>query len=76
MTNDELKALLLKHKDICPLDCGFWHYWPEKNRGALSSHNLKQVAEILDEINAPWQKQLEQYFAENPRHDGEADVGF
>lgn len=39
--------------DLLKLEDGYVYYFP-KTTGALSSHNLRQIADILDEKNAEW----------------------
>jgi hypothetical protein len=42
---------------------GFVYFWPEKNIGHLSSNQLRWLADELDRINAPWEKQIEEELA-------------
>lgn len=42
---------------------GFYKYWPITNRvGCLTAENLRAIADGLDKMNEPWQKQLDEYF--------------
>lgn len=42
---------------------GFWHFWnTDYIAGSWSSHSLRAVADKLDEINKPFEKELELYF--------------
>ena len=42
------------------LEDGFWYYWPSPNNmGALSSHNLKAIAQELDRRNKEWTEKIE-----------------
>lgn len=52
-------------KELIVLEDGFYYYWPE-SVGAFSSHILREIADELDRLNAPWQEQIDKYFEENP----------
>ena len=49
--------------DIFAKEDGFYDFWPEYpyKGGYWSSHILREISDKLDEINAPWQKQLDDY---------------
>ena len=47
-------------------DDGFIAFWPEPNRGFLTAHDLRAIADELDRRNAPWAAEVEAYFAANP----------
>jgi len=49
-------------KDIVRGEDGFYIYWPTLGGGAYTAHCLRLIADVLDERNAPWQKELEDYF--------------
>lgn len=42
---------------------GYW-VWvaPEPSTGCWSSGVLKEIAEFLDELNGPWDKEVREYF--------------
>jgi hypothetical protein len=46
---------------------GFWYYYPVTNGGWSSSHNLRQIADLLDGLNAPYEKELAAYFDSLPK---------
>lgn len=39
---------------------------PLDSRGAFTSYDLKIIAEFLDELNEPWDKEVREYFENNP----------
>ena len=43
-------------------DDGFFAFWPELRGGFWEAHVLRAIADNLDKINAPWEKQIEAYF--------------
>lgn len=45
---------------------GFWKYRPSGD-GWIESHNLRQIANLLDKLNAPFEKQLFEYFDTLPK---------
>lgn len=54
---------------------GFWKYRPSGG-GWFESHSLRQIADLLDGLNAPYEKELFEYFDKlpkeidrTPRHD-------
>ena len=40
---------------------GFYYYWPDGN-GHYAPHHLREIADELDRMNEPWEKQIEEYF--------------
>lgn len=52
-----------KIKDkLITLDDGYLYFWPVKNEGAYSAHDLREIADELDRRNEPWDKQVNEYF--------------
>ena len=47
-------------ENIIPLEDGEYYYWTEK--GALSSFDLRVIADDLDELNRGWREQVENNF--------------
>ena len=45
---------------------GFWKYRPSGD-GWIESHNLRQIADLLDSLNAPLEKELAAYFDSLPK---------
>lgn len=45
---------------------GFWKYRPSGD-GWIESHNLRDIADLLDGLNAPYEKQLFEYFDKLPK---------
>ncbi len=54
--------------EIAPLDDGFQRWWPS-NHGAISSDDLRIIADELDRLNEPLAKSIELYFSMNPPTD-------
>jgi len=55
--------IIEERQEVIVGDDGFYYYWPEQNRGFLSSDDLRIIADYIDEINEPWQKNIDEYFA-------------
>jgi hypothetical protein len=65
------EQLLAKiHKEIEPLEDGFFYYFPDK-AGGLSSHVLRLIADELDKKNESWERQIAEYFATHPQNEEE-----
>lgn len=43
-------------------DDGFYCFWPELNGGFWEAYVLKAIADYLDELNKPVQKDIGDYF--------------
>lgn len=50
--------------DIIVGDDGYYIFWPTSGAGAFEAWNLRLVADILDELNKPWDNQINEYFNE------------
>jgi hypothetical protein len=50
---------------------GFYYYDPPPNGGCYPAHILRTIADKLDEMNKPWQEQIERDFNDKLRHGGE-----
>jgi hypothetical protein len=46
------------------LDDGYWYYWPEGMNGCLSSENLREIADRLDEKNKAWDDEVERQLSD------------
>lgn len=44
---------------------GYLYWWPEGFNGHLSSYQLRAIADELDRINEPWNKQIDEYFKDH-----------
>lgn len=42
---------------------GFYVYYPEIRGGYWSSHMMREIADKIDELDAPWQKEMDKYWA-------------
>jgi len=60
----------LEQNDFLYLEDGFLYFWP-KNTEAYSAHNLRELADYLDQINEKWQADIERYFKENPEKESD-----
>jgi len=47
------------HGDLIQLDDGYLYYWV-KDKGGLSSSDLRIIAEELDECNKDWDKKVKE----------------
>lgn len=47
------------------LEDGFYYFDPQPNLGVFSAHHLREIANKLDEMNEPWEKEIANYFAFN-----------
>lgn len=43
-------------------DGSYYFYHTDDIAGCWSAHSLKEIAELLDEVNKPFDKQVEDYF--------------
>lgn len=57
-----LIEVLAKDNDIIQGDDGYYVYWPIKNKGCLDAWELRLIADYIDELNEPWDKQMREYF--------------
>lgn len=44
---------------------GFYEYWPELRPGSWSSHVLREIADKIDELDRPWQENIDEYFRQH-----------
>ena len=56
-----LLDLTNERSEFTMLEDGFYYYFPSGG-GGFSSHNLRMLAEILDEKNKPHEDSLNDYF--------------
>lgn len=49
--------------EILMKEDGFYDFWPNLNGGHWPAHLLHAIAKKLDEMNAPWEKEIEAHFA-------------
>jgi hypothetical protein len=48
--------------DIVMSDDGYYNFIPICSRGLYNTYSLKLIADKLDEINKPWDDQINSYF--------------
>jgi hypothetical protein len=55
---------------------GFFYYYvlPESKSGTISAYTLRQIADLLDWVNEPWQANIEAYFEEERRKEEQAEA--
>ena len=53
--------------DIIQKEDGFYDWWPPfpSNGGCWSSYVLREIADKIDELNKPYEKELEDYFSDS-----------
>lgn len=56
-------------------ESGFWVFYPNDKPGYYESHTLIHIAALLDRLNAPFEKQLFEYFDKLPKEIGTAIDG-
>ena len=47
------------------LDISGFYYLDPKGEGWYEAHTLRQIADLLDEINKPYKEQVDKYFEDN-----------
>ena len=48
-------------------ESGFWVFYPNDKPGYYEAHTLIQIAALLDRLNAPFEKELKEYFDSLPK---------
>lgn len=48
-------------------ESGFWVFYPNDKPGYYEAHTLIQIAALLDRLNAPYEKELFEFFDTLPR---------
>jgi len=72
LTNPEKEHILQltnERNELIMMEDGFYYYFPSGG-GGFSAHNLRILAEILDEKNAAWEKQIHDDFEYRRRKTG------
>ncbi len=62
MTNEKLLSKCYEHKSIIADESGFYVFWPSASDGAYTADNLRVIADEIDRQNAPYIKELDDYF--------------
>lgn len=70
-TEDSARLILLveEREDFVRDVDGYVYFAPNRANGHLSASMLRALADELDRRNAPWDAQINQYFAEHPSGD-------
>jgi hypothetical protein len=58
----------LPKEDFVTLEDGFVYFWASRVAGAMTSRELRDIADELDKRNEKWKKQIDEYF-ENLKDD-------
>lgn len=62
-------SLNLRPDEIVTFEDGFKYFWPTNYKhGAFSAHNLREIANHLDELNREWQRDIDEYFLTHPEN--------
>ena len=61
MPYDKCTTNAVVQTDIVTLEDGYKYYWVA-HKGALSASNLRTIADVLDEQNKEWDRQVQEYF--------------
>ena len=59
---ERVLSKIRKRKDICSAEDGFMVYCPTAFIGFHTAESLRIIADELDRLNEPWQKQINEYF--------------
>ena len=51
----------LMAKDIDCCADGFYSYWPQDRGGYIEPRHLRWMADLIDWLNEPWQRQIDDY---------------
>ena len=63
--NEQYKELVINkiQKDLIQDVDGFFYFWPKGYVGGhFNSNSLRIIADKLDEMNAPYEKEIDKYF--------------
>ena len=69
----KLLNLLKENNGILKDVDGFYYFWPNPNKGFFAAHQLRWIADELGRLNEPYEKQISEYFENNPMP--EIDLG-
>jgi len=47
-------------------DDGYFYYDDTGRHGLSAAYSLRMIADLLDEVNKPWDDQINEYFKNNP----------
>lgn len=61
-------------EDIIAGADGFYIFWPEGRKGSYAAHHLRLIADILDEMNEPLWKDIEDFFSKSEREETPTDT--
>ena len=48
--------------DIIAKEDGYYDFWPDLKGGYWSAYVLRAIADLLDDMNASWDKEINDYF--------------
>jgi hypothetical protein len=56
---------------------GFYVFDPKREGGVWQAHSLREIADILDNLNKPWEEHIENFFKSLPKEEFyDPDVSF
>lgn len=55
----------IKLGEILPKEDGYFDFWPDLNGGYWPSYMLRTIADKIDELNKPWNDEVNKYFEEH-----------
>lgn len=58
----DIIKMIDKRGEFVYLEDGFLYYAPEGNKGCISAHELRTIADELDKRNKAWEEQIDEYF--------------
>jgi hypothetical protein len=66
MNGDNIIRMADERREFIQLEDGFIYWVPTENKGAFAPYILRILAQEIDRRNAPWQKQIDEYFKTHP----------
>lgn len=65
-SNEEYRARIIKtiKDDIIQDVDGYYYFWPAEGGGYFNEFTLRVIADHLEELNKPWDDEINKYFDE------------
>lgn len=54
----------VKAGEILQGDDGYYQFWPEPRAGYWPAYAMRAIADKVDEINAPWEAEIQKFMKE------------
>ena len=61
--------------DFLKKEDGYFDFWPDQKGGFWPSYMLRALAEKLDELNKPWDDDINKFFAEQEENNEPRNFG-